>query len=536
MNLRSELGLTFDDVLLVPRRSSIRSRSHVDPGSILVPGISLAIPIVSANMDTVTEAEMAIVMAQVGGIGILHRFMTIDRQAAEVRRVKRSESYVVENPITIYPDQSVAAAREKMVEENVGGLVVVEDGGKLIGILTSRDVLLAPDPLAPVSTVMTGRDHLVVASAEAGIEPARLTLHTHRIEKLPLVDSADRVVGLITASDLMKLQQHPNATKDAKGRLRVGIALGTQPEDEARAAACVQEGVDVLVIDIAHGHADHALDMVRRLKINFPQIPVIAGNVATAQGVRDLAEAGADAIKVGVGAGSICITRIVTGFGVPQLTAIDECAREGHRLGVPIIADGGIRTSGDLTKALAAGASTVMLGGLLAGTDESPGVAVVRGGQHYKVVRGMASLSANVERQRLSQTGELDAEDWEKVVPEGVEAAVPFRGTVVDILYQLVGGLRSGMSYAGAHTIQELWENAEFIRITQAGQRESGAHDVKICKFIEFQPVYLFVPFRSMLLHPGNPIQPGHTAPFGRRSTAQLLPLAPVDHLKIVPL
>jgi IMP dehydrogenase len=480
MKLHPKTGLTFDDVLLIPKRSSIQSRSDVDPSSELVSGFRLSIPIISANMDTVTESQMAIAMAQNGGIGIIHRFMSPEQQATEVRRVKRSESYVVENPITIYPHETIEAARQKMVADNVGGLVVVENGGQLIGMLTSRDVLLAPDPQATVGSVMTTREHLIVATEEAGIEPARLTLHQHRIEKLPLVDRQNRVVGLITASDIVKLQQHPYATKDIKGRLRVGVAVGTRPEEEERAAACLQAGADVLVIDVAHGHADHAIAMIHRLKTNFPQIPLIAGNVATAAGVEDLIEAGAQAVKVGVGAGSICITRVVTGFGVPQLSAIDECAQVGQRLGVPIIADGGIRASGDMTKALAAGASTVMLGSLLAGTDESPGVAVMRNGQRYKVVRGMASFTANVERKRLAKGDDLDVEDMEKVVPEGVEAAVPYRGSVEDILYQMVGGLRSGMSYAGACTIPQLWENAEFIQITPAGQRESGAHDVNL--------------------------------------------------------
>lgn len=480
MKIRESMGLTFDDVLLVPKRSAIRSRKDVDTTSLLVPGIKLALPIISANMDTVTESGMAIKMAQLGGLGVIHRFMPVSHQALEVQRVKRSESYLVENPITIFPHETIKAARAKMIDENVGGLVVVENGGRLVGMLTSRDVLLAPHEDASVASVMTDRSQLVVASEEEDIEPARLRLHEHRIEKLPVVDKHNRVIGLITASDIVKLQQHPHATKDNKGRLRVGVAVGTRSEDLERAAACLEMGADVLVIDIAHGHADHALEMLTRLKTEFPAVPVIAGNVATAEGVKDLAAAGADAVKVGVGAGSICITRIVTGFGVPQLTAVSECAEIGRQLNVPIIADGGIRTSGDITKALAAGASTVMIGSLLAGTDESPGVAVVRNGQRYKVVRGMASLSANVDRKRVDKQGQLEAEDWEKVVPEGVEAAVPFRGPVQDIVYQLVGGLRSGMSYAGAGTIPELWENAEFIRITPAGKRESGAHDVSV--------------------------------------------------------
>jgi IMP dehydrogenase len=325
---------------------------------------------------------------------------------------------------------------------------------------------------------MTPRDRLVVAPADEPMDAARLALHTHRIEKLPLVDDENRVVGLITAQDIIKLQEHPNATKDSKGRLRVGIAVGVRSPDLDRAKACVQAGADAIVVDIAHGHAEHVVEMVQSLKMAFQDIPVIAGNVATPQGVRDLVSAGADAVKVGVGAGSICTTRIVTGFGVPQLTAIIECAQVGQELSVPIIADGGVRTSGDLTKALAAGASTVMLGSLLAGTDESPGASVVRNGRRYKVVRGMASLSANVARKEIEKLGEVDPDEWESIIPEGVEALVPHRGAVADILYQLVGGLRSGMSYAGAASIEQLWQNAEFIRITPAGEKESGSHDV----------------------------------------------------------
>lgn len=480
MKIRPDPGLTFDDVLLVPKRSPIRSRGDVDTSATLAPGIRLAIPIISANMDTVTEAMMAIAMAQAGGIGILHRFMTIKAQAEEVRRVKRSESFVVEHPVTIYPDESIRAAQTRMEEAGVGGLAVIDDGGILVGMLTTRDVLLAPDTSATVASVMTPRERLVVASEDETLEPARLTLFEHRIEKLPLVDKSNRIVGLITASDIIKLQKHPSATKDFKGRLRVGVAVGVKPQDIDRAAACVAEGADLLVVDVAHGHADHVLEMVQKLKIEFPRIPLIAGNVASAEGVLDLAGAGADTVKVGVGAGSICTTRVVTGFGVPQLTAISECAEAARKAGVPIIADGGIRTSGDMTKALAAGANTVMIGSLLAGTEESPGFAVVRNGQRFKVVRGMASLTANVDRQRIEKGEELGAEDWEKVVPEGVEAIVPHRGKVAEILYQLVGGIRSGLSYAGVHNIEELWEQAEFIRITPAGQRESGAHDVNL--------------------------------------------------------
>jgi IMP dehydrogenase len=422
---------------------------------------------------------MAIAMAQAGGIGIIHRFMSIEKQADCVRRVKRAESFIVENPVTINPDATIDEARVRMGEAGIGGLVVTGENGQLLGMLTTRDILLASSRSARVDSVMTPRERLVTALAGEPLAAAQVTLHTNRIEKLPLVDAEGHVTGLITAQDIVKLQEHPNATKDAKGRLRVGVAIGVRSDDMDRAEACVKSGADVLVIDIAHGHAEHVSDMVRRLKDRFPSVPVIAGNVATAQGVCDLAEAGADAVKVGVGAGSICTTRIVTGFGVPQLTAVIECAEAGRSVGIPIIADGGVRNSGDMTKALAAGASTVMIGSLLAGTEESPGAAVIRDGRRYKVVRGMASLSANVARKEV-EMGELDAGEWDKVVPEGVEALVPYRGDVKDVLYQLVGGLRSGMSYAGARTLPELVENAEFIRITSAGEKESNPHDVNL--------------------------------------------------------
>ncbi len=480
MKLKSDLGLTFDDVLLVPKHSTIRSRSVVNTSTWLVPGIQMAIPIISANMDTVTETEMAIAMAKAGGIGILHRFMSIERQASMVERVKRSESFVVENPITIHSEATLAEARIKMGETHIGGLVVTDARGRLLGMLTARDLLLAPDVTAQVSSVMTPRERLITAGDDEPLDAARLTLHAHRIEKLPLVDEENRVVGLITAQDIIKLQEHPQATKDNKGRLLVGAAVGVRSEDKHRATACVEAEADVLVVDVAHGHSDLVIEMVGLLKKQHPEIPVIAGNVATAEGVRDLVKAGADAVKVGVGSGSICITRVVTGSGVPQLTAIAECAETGQELSVPIIADGGLRNSGDITKALAAGASTVMLGSLLAGTDQSPGATVIRDGRRYKVVRGMASLTANVSRKEIERQKEIEANEWGEVVPEGVEAVVPHRGGVEDILHQLVGGLRSGMSYAGAETIPELQKQAEFIRITASGRKESGVHDVSL--------------------------------------------------------
>jgi IMP dehydrogenase len=479
MNIRTDYGLSFDDVLLVPHRSTIQSRKDVSTDTWLVPGIHLSIPIVSSNMDTVTETRMAIAMAQLGGIGILHRFMTIEQQTDCVLRVKRSESLIVESPFTISPEASVEQARTRMSEVDVGGLVVVDEDNHLLGIVTHRDVLLAVNSDVPINQVMTPRDRLVTASQDETLEDARRKLYEHRIEKLPLIDADDHLVGLITAQDIVKIQKHPNATKDSRGRLQVGVAVGAHPEDLDRAGHCLTAGADVLVVDIAHGHSDHVINMVRSLKKRFPNVPIIAGNVATAQGVRDLAEAGADAVKVGVGSGSICTTRIVTGFGVPQLSAIIDCAIVGHALKVPVIADGGIRNSGDLTKSLAAGASSVMIGSLLAGTDESPGATVIREDRRYKIVRGMASLSANMDR-RLLEKSELAIEEWGEVVPEGVEAIVPYKGALVDVVYQLVGGLRSGLSYAGACSIEELWQAAEFIRITPSGMQESHPHNVEL--------------------------------------------------------
>ncbi len=479
MRMRPDPGLTFDDVLLVPRHSRVASRSGVSTRADLIRGVTLAIPVLSANMDTVTEAEMAIAMARAGGLGVIHRFMSLERQASEVARVKRVEGYVVEAPVTVDPQATIERARAIMASAGIGGLVVVDGERRVLGMLTRRDVLFAPDASRPVGEVMTPRDRLIAVRAPVDMLAARRELHAHRLEKLPLVDDDGRLQGLITAQDIVRLERHPQATKDAKGRLRVAAAVGAKPADLERAAACQQAGADVLVVDIAHGHSDNCLSMVSQLKQRFPDTPVIAGNVATREGVRDLTRAGADAVKVGVGPGSICITRVVTGFGVPQFTAVLECAEEAHRLGVPIIADGGVRNSGDAVKALAAGASAVMLGSMLAGTDEAPGATVIREGRKYKIVRGMASLTANVDRKLIETGAELEPEDWEQVVPEGIEAVVPYRGAVADILYQFVGGLRSGMSYAGAETLAQLWERAEFVRLTPAGMRESGAHDVE---------------------------------------------------------
>ena len=478
MNIRPDAVLTFDDVLLVPKRSAIKSRSDVDTRSRFSCNIELHIPIVSSNMDTITEAPMAIAMAQAGGLGVIHRFMSIERQAAEVARVKRTEGYVVEEPLSVTAESSVSDARQLMERAGIGGLAVVGPDNHLLGLVTTRDVLLN-SRAHNVSEVMTPREALLTVGTGIALDEARSQLHERRVEKLPVVDEQGRLHGMITAKDILNWERHPNATKDRKGRLRVAAAIGVRERDMARAQSCVETGADALVVDIAHGHSDLAVDMVRRVKEAFPDTDVVGGNVASAAGVRDLAEAGADAIKVGVGPGSICVTRVVTGFGMPQLSAVAECGAVGHDLDVPIIADGGLRASGDLVKALAAGASTAMFGGVLAGTEESPGAVVMRNGSRQKVVRGMASLSANIERKAIDSHTEVDPTDWERVVPEGVEAAVPYRGSVREIVHQLVGGLRSGLSYCGANDIPTLWEKAEFVRITSAGMSESRSHDVQ---------------------------------------------------------
>jgi IMP dehydrogenase len=471
------LGLTFDDVLLIPKRSGVTSRAQVDTRSRLTRRIEVAIPIVSANMDAVTESAMAIAMAREGGIGVIHRFLSVERQVAEVRRVKRAESIVIDEPYRFGPERTVRDALAFMEEHGSAGLLVVDGAGQLLGLVTARDLLFANGGGETLASVMTPRERLVTAPPDVGLEEARAILHRHRIEKLPLVDASGRLAGLITSRDIRSRLKHPWATKDPRGRLRVGAAVGVRGDYLERAAALVDEGADVLVLDVAHGHTEAALAALERLRERFPDTDIVAGNVATADGARDLIARGADAVKVGVGPGSTCTTRVVTGAGVPQLTAILDCAEAAAPHGVPIIADGGIRTSGDLTKALAAGASTAMLGNLLAGTEESPGALVIRNGRQYKTYRGMASLWAAARRQSLD--GPVDDEDLSQIVAEGVEATVPYRGRAGDVLGQLVGGLRSGMSYCGARTIPELWERAEFIQITAAGYKESLPHDVE---------------------------------------------------------
>ena len=479
MNIRPNMSLTFDDVLLVPRRSTVRSRGDVSTVTRLSRRICMNVPIVSANMDTVTENQMAVAMARAGGIGIIHRFMTPEREADEVRRVKRAESHIVENPSTVEPEATAREATRLMERLGIGGLVVIGDDARPIGIVTGRDLQFAPAELL-VRDLMTPADRMVTAPADITLEDAKRMLHEHRIEKLPLFDSNGRLAGLITRRDIDSMLKHPCATKDIKGRLRVGAAVGVQAGFLERAALLLEAGADVLVVDIAHGHSDNAINAVRSLRREFGDIEIIAGNVATAEGTRDLIDAGADAVKVGVGPGSICITRIVTGFGVPQLTAIADCVEAARPHDVPIIADGGIQTSGDVAKALAAGADSVMLGSLLAGTDESPGVIVMRNNRRYKVSRGMASLGATMDRpDRRSKEGEDDP-DMTEVVAEGVEAAVPYRGLASDVVKQLVGGLRSALSYGGATTISELQQTAEFTLISQAGMRESHPHDVDV--------------------------------------------------------
>lgn len=482
MQIRTTKGLTFDDVLLIPRRSSISSRQDVDTSTRLTENIRIKIPIMSANMDTVTEARMAIAMARAGGIGILHRFMSIEAQVREVKTVKRAQGFIIEHPYNIDPDATIEQARALMDRYKVGALIVM-DGGRLVGLVSQRDLMLAPASIESIRAAMTPRERLITAKPDVTVEQARDLLYKHRIEKLPVLDNDDNLVGLITSRDLIKLNQSPDVTTDEKGRLRVGAAIGVTARERERAAALLDAGADALVLDIAHGHADHCIKMVKSLRAEFPKVQIVAGNVASRAGARELAEAGADAIKVGIGPGSICTTRIVTGFGVPQLTAIMDSLAGVKDAGrdIPLIADGGIRTPGDLVKALAAGAETAMIGGLFAGCDEAPGSPVLRDGKKVKVVRGMASLGATMDR-RKSERGEdesaEDQEDWSKVVPEGVEAVVPYRGNVSEILHQLVGGLRSGLSYGGAHNIRELQANAEFIEITPAGIRESNSHDV----------------------------------------------------------
>jgi IMP dehydrogenase len=471
-------GLTFDDVLLVPKRSPIVSRSQTNLRTMLSRNITLNIPIISANMDTVTESGMAIALAREGGIGIIHRFMTIEDQVDEILKVKRSESVMIEQPYTIKPDLTVAEAKKVMAEFSVSGLLV-EEGGKLLGIITRRDITFEKNNKLKVSELMT--KDVITAKAGINIDQAKEILHNKRIEKLPVVDDKKHIIGLITSKDILKMEQYPYASKDRKGRLLVGAAVGVKGDYLERTEALLEAGADIIVVDIAHGHSENAINTVHMIKKAFPSCELIAGNVATGEGSRDLIKAGVDAVKVGVGSGSICITRVVTGSGVPQLTAVIDSVKVARDYGIPIISDGGIRNSGDITKALAAGASSVMIGSLFGGTDESPGKTLVKNGKKYKMYRGMASFYASLGRKyREAGPQVVDSDDLNDYVPEGVEAMVPYNGSVVEIIRQMAGGLRSGLSYCGAKTITEMQKNAEFIKITSAGYIESQSHDVDL--------------------------------------------------------
>ena len=473
------LGLTFDDVLLRPAASEIVP-SQADTGTQLTKSIRLNIPVLSSAMDTVTEARMAIVMAQMGGIGVLHRNLSIEEQIAAVRQVKRFESGMVVNPITITPDAPLAEAQALMRLHSISGIPVVEASGKLAGILTNRDVRFAENPNQPVRELMTS-ENLATVPADVGQEEARRLLHQRRIEKLLVVDNDYRCIGLITVKDIEKAVMNPNATKDEAGRLRVAAASTVGDAGLERSKALIDAGCDLIVVDTAHGHSKMVAVAVEAIKKYSSQTQIIAGNVATAEATRALIDAGADGIKVGIGPGSICTTRIVAGVGVPQLTAIMDSAEEGDKSGVPIIADGGLRTSGDAAKALAAGASTIMIGSMLAGTEEAPGETFLYQGRAYKSYRGMGSVGA-MARGSADRYFQQDIKDQLKLVPEGIEGQVPFKGPARDVIHQLVGGIKAAMGYTGSPTIEDLRRNAQFVRITNAGLRESHVHDVSITR------------------------------------------------------
>src|SRR5688572_20837809 len=472
-------GLTFDDVLLVPRRSAVHPRD-ADLRTRFTRGIDLNIPLVAAAMDTVTGARLAIAMARQGGIGVLHRSLSIEEQAEKVDRVKRSESGLIQKPVTIGPERPIGEARRLMDRYSVSGVPVVESDGRLIGILTKRDILFERDMRRHVHEVMTA-EGLVTAPVGTTREDAEAIMARHKIEKLPIVDEAARLCGLITVRDIVKRRQFPYASKDEKGRLRAAAAIGTTAETMDRAAALVEAGVDVLVVDTAHGHAESVLATVETVRERHPDVQLVAGNVATRQGASDLIERGVDAVKVGIGPGSICTTRIVAGIGVPQITAILDCAEACGEADVPLIADGGLRYSGDIVKALGAGADSVMMGSLFAGTDESPGETILLEGRSYKVYRGMGSAGAMLEGSgdRYFQEHQSEAK---KFVPEGIEGRVPHKGPLADTIFQLVGGLRQGMGYCGAANLAALRHDAEFIVITMAGLIEGHPHDVTITK------------------------------------------------------
>jgi IMP dehydrogenase len=477
MKILADTALTYDDVLLVPQYSEAESRRTLSTQSMLTRKISLQVPIVSANMDVVTESEMAISIAREGGIGMIHRFLSIDEQARQIQRVKKAESFLVDDPITMGETSTIGDIKRVVNETGSGGILIVDEAGKLVGIVTTRDLLFEEDLEKPAASIMQRK--LVTGPTGTSLKEAERLLHDNRVEKLPLVDASGHVTGLVTLKDIMKITQFPKATKDARGRLAVGAAVGVREKEMRRVEALLESGADCIVVDIAHGDSQLEIEMIKRIRAAFPPAQIIGGNVATADGTKRLIDAGADAVKVGVGPGSICITRIVAGAGVPQLSAVIECSRAAAEYGIPVIADGGIRQPGDLAKAIAAGASTAMIGSLLAGTDESPGLMMTRKGHRYKASRGMASRGAAIDR-NLREGQDLTQEEIDEYVAEGVEAAVPYRGRAREVLTQLIGGLRSGMSYSGAGTIAELQEKAIFVRMTGAGLRESGPHDVEV--------------------------------------------------------
>lgn len=469
-------GLTFDDVLLVPAKSEILPK-NTDTSTFLTKKIKLNIPLMSAGMDTVTESKLAIAIAREGGIGIIHKNMSIDKQAMEVDKVKRSEHGVIVDPFHLSPDHMISDAMELMERYRISGVPITNEQGKLVGILTNRDLRFETEFSRKISEVMT-KDNLITAPVGTNLMQAEQILKKHKIEKLPLVDEKGYLKGLITIKDIEKAIQYPNSAKDQGGRLLVGAAVGVTGDMIERVEALAASKVDVIVIDTAHGHSKGVVEAVARIKSRFPELQMIAGNVATAGATRELIEAGADAIKVGIGPGSICTTRVVTGVGVPQITAVYDCSQEADKYDIPVIADGGVKYSGDVVKAIAAGASVVMLGSLFAGTAESPGEMEIYQGRSFKVYRGMGSLGAMASgsKDRYFQ------EDAKKLVPEGVEGRVPYKGPLAETIYQLVGGLRSGMGYCGTATIEQLRKNTQFIRITAAGLRESHPHDVNITK------------------------------------------------------
>lgn len=477
MRILPETALTYDDVLLVPQYSDVDSRRILSTKTCLTKKIALQIPIVSANMDVVTESEMAITMAREGGIGMIHRFMTIAEQARQIERVKKAESFIVDKPITMTEAHTVGEVKQIVDETGTGGILILDKNEKLVGIVSTRDLLFENDEDKPVTAIMSKPVH--TAGPNTTLKEAERLLHEYRVEKLPLINGDGKVVGLVTLKDIMKITQFPRATKDPKGRLAVGAAVGVRDLEMRRVEAVLEAGADCIVVDIAHGDSHLEIEMIKNIRKHHPEAQIVAGNVASADGTKRLIDAGADAVKVGVGPGSICITRQVAGSGVPQMTAIIQCAEVARQSGIPIIADGGIRQPGDVAKAIAAGAQTVMIGSMLAGTDESPGLVMTRRGHRYKASRGMASREANIERNRR-EGNDLTQEEIEEYVAEGVEAAVPYRGRAREVLTQLVGGLQSGMSYSGAHTIEELQEKAIFVRMTGAGLRESGPHDVEV--------------------------------------------------------